>query len=52
MNYFGFDLGGHKIKVCRWNADPTSSTGIGAEIVENDRSQRASSWDAAARDNR
>ena len=44
MKFFGFDLGGSTIKVCRWNPDQTSSTGVGAEIVENDSSQRASEF--------
>lgn len=44
MSSFGIDLGGGQIKVCVWNGNRLSSTGVGAEIVENDRSERTSPY--------
>ena len=42
MKAFGIDLGGSQIKICWWNADQNSSTGVGSEIVENDQGKRSS----------
>ena len=42
MKLFGIDLGGSQIKICLWNNDKNSSTGVGAEIVENDQGKRSS----------
>ena len=42
MKSFGIDLGGSQIKICWWNANENSSTGVGSEIVENDQGKRSS----------
>lgn len=40
MNAIGIDLGGSSIKVCKWNANERSTSGIGAEIVFTNRGER------------
>ena len=40
MYYIGIDLGGSSIKVCKWNANERSTSGIGAEIVFTNRGER------------
>lgn len=40
MNAIGIDLGGSSIKVCKWNPDERSTSGIGAEIVFTSRHER------------
>ena len=44
MSSFGIDIGGSQIKICVWNNNRTASTGVGSEVVPNNRDERTSPY--------